>query len=210
MRVELKEYVEKNILPEYAKNDEGHGIEHIQYVIRRSLKFASMVSDIDIHEEMVYVIACYHDIGHSIDPKNHEKVSADILRNDSMLKGFFSDEEIEVMAEAVEDHRASLEHEPRSIYGKIVSSADKNGTVDEALQRTYTYRLKHYPNSSLDKIIEDSRQHLILKFGENGYAREKMYFEDEEYRKYLEDLTCLTSDKELFATKYKQVNHLKQ
>lgn len=207
MRKELKEYVEKNILPEYEKNDEGHRIEHIEDVMKRSLKFASMFSD--INEEMVYIIASYHDIGCHIDRKNHEKVSADVLRNDNALKGFFSDDEIEVMAEAVEDHRSSLEYEPRSIYGKIVSFADRRTNVDEALRSTYTYRLKHFPNSTLDEIIEVSREHLIEKFGENGYEREKMYFEDEEYIKYLDDITKLANDKEAFTLKYKEVNHLK-
>ena len=119
---ELKRYIEENVFPEYEKNDEGHGIEHIWSVVRRSLKFAKQVSD--INEEMVYVIASYHDIGVSIDRKHHEKVSADILRRDDKLKEFFDEEKIEIMAGAVEDHCASVEGEPRSIYGKIVSSAE--------------------------------------------------------------------------------------
>jgi len=170
IRKSLERYIEENVFPEYEKNDEGHGIEHIWSVVRRSLKFAKQVSD--INEEMVYVIASYHDIGVSIDRKHHEKVSADILRRDDKLKEFFDEEKIEIMAEAVEDHRASMEGEPRSIYGKIVSYADGNTDVDEVLKRTYTYWLKHFPHLSLDEIIEDSRGHLIEKFGVNGYSRE--------------------------------------
>lgn len=206
IRESLKKYIEENILPEYEKNDEGHGIEHIEYVTRRSLKFASMLSE--INEEMVYVIASYHDLGYHINPKNHAEVSANILRNDNTLKAFFGDKEIKMMAEAVEDHRASLEYEPRSIYGKIVSSADRNTDVDESLQKTYAYRLKHCPDFSLDELIEDARLHLIERFGENGFSRDKIYFEDEEYTKYLSDITKLASDKEAFVLKYKEVNHL--
>ena len=51
-----------------------------------------------------------------------------------------------------------------------------NTDVDAALKRTYTYRLKHFPHLSLDEIIEDSRGHLIEKFGVNGYSREKFLF----------------------------------
>ena len=180
---ELKEYIEKYVFPEYRKNESGHGIEHIKNVIKRSLKFAEQVEDIDIN--MVYTIAAYHDIGHHIDAKNHEKVSSDILLTDKRLEEFFSKEKINIMAEAVYDHRASMEGEPRSVYGKIVSSADRNTLIEVPLKRTYAYRVEHYYQDTLDEIIEESRQHLINKFGKKGYANEKMYFEDLEYNRLL-------------------------
>lgn len=71
---ELKEYIENNIFPEYNKNDEGHNLDHIKYVIERSLKFAKIVQDINV--DMVYTIAVYHDLGNHIDKKNHEKISS--------------------------------------------------------------------------------------------------------------------------------------
>ena len=71
---ELKEYIENNIFPEYNKNDEGHNLDHIKYIIERSLKFAKIVQDINV--DMVYTIAVYHDLGHHIDKKNHEKISS--------------------------------------------------------------------------------------------------------------------------------------
>lgn len=78
---------------------------------------------------MVYVIAAYHDIGHHIDSKNHEVISADIMSKDENLKKFFTDEELIIIKEAIEDHRASSKEDSRTIYGKIVSSADRNNTV---------------------------------------------------------------------------------
>lgn len=203
---ELKEYIEKNIYPSYKKNDLGHNSDHIKYVIDRSLRFAS--NQDDINYDMVYVIAAYHDIGHYIDAKNHEKVSADILLEDENLRKFFTEYEIQTMAEAVYDHRASLEGEPRSIYGKIVSSADRNTLVDVPLKRTYSYRLKHNPNDSLDDIIEESRQHIISKFGKKGYATEKMYFEDLDYKKFLEEISILAEDKNEFKRRFMEVNGL--
>ena len=74
---ELQKYIEEKIFPIYQKNDSGHNIDHIKYVIERSLKFASKVENINYN--MVYTIAAYHDIGHYIDAKNHEKISAQIL-----------------------------------------------------------------------------------------------------------------------------------
>ena len=202
----LKKYIEKNIFPIYEKNDLGHNLEHIKYVIERSLSFAKMIEDINY--DMVYVIAAYHDLGHHIDADNHEKVSAELLLEDNQLKEFFTIEQMQTMADAVYDHRASLEGEPRSIYGKIVSSADRNTLVDVPLKRTYAYRVKHNPTATLEEIIEESRQHLIKKFGKKGYASEKMYFEDKEYKKFLEDIQTLVMNKEQFTIRYMEANDL--
>jgi len=202
----LKEYIENNIFPSYEKNDLGHNLNHIKYVIDRSLKFASTVRDINYN--MVYVVAAYHDIGHYIDAKNHEKVSAIMLLADDNLKQFFNEEQIRIMSEAVHDHRASMEGEPRSIYGKIVSSADRNTLLEVPLKRTYAYRVKHKPNSSLDEIIEESRQHIIDKFGKKGYATEKMYFKDLDYKKFLDDISVLAENEEEFRRRFIEVNNI--
>lgn len=203
---ELKKYIENTIFPSYKKNDLGHNLDHIRYVIDRSLKFAN--NQDDINYDMVYVIAAYHDIGHYIDAKNHEKVSADMLLVDVNLRKFFTEDEIQIMAEAIYDHRASLEGEPRSIYGKIVSSADRNTLVEVPLKRTYAYRIEHNPNDTLDQIIEESRQHIINKFGKKGYAAEKMYFEDLDYKKFLEEISVLAEDEVEFRRRFMEVNGL--
>ena len=208
IREELKKYIEENIFTSYDKNEDGHKLDHIMYVIDRSFMFASRVPDVNL--EMVYVIAAYHDIGHYIDAENHEKVSGEMLLKDKNLRKFFSEEEIKTMSEAVCDHRASSKNEPRSIYGKIVSSADRNVLVEIPLKRTYSYRKVHSPNSTLDEIIEESRQHLLDKFGKKGYATTKMYFEDEDYKKFLEDITVLASNEEEFKKKFLEVNGLEE
>lgn len=206
MNVKLQEYLENEIMPRNDLNDEGHNREHVNYVRRRSKKFASNIDGINM--DMVDTIAVYHDVGHSIDAKNHEKVSASILASDKNLREFFSEEEIKVMAEAVEDHRASKNSEPRSIYGRIVSSADRNTSVDQVLKRTYSYRLKHMPDASIDEIIEESRKHAIDKFGVEGYAVDKMYFSDDEYEVFLKKIQELAGDSEEFRRRYIEVNEI--
>ena len=206
MNVKLQEYLENEIMPRNDLNDEGHNREHVNYVRRRSKKFASNIDGINM--DMVDTIAVYHDVGHSIDAKNHEKVSASILASDKNLREFFSEEEIKVMAEAVEDHRASKNSEPRSIYGRIVSSADRNTSVNQVLRRTYSYRLKHMPDASIDEIIENSRKHVIDKFGTKGYAIDKIYFPDDEYESFLAGIQELAGDPEEFRRRYIEVNEI--
>lgn len=204
---ELREYLEVQIIPRYNANDKGHGVEHAKYVIDRSLRFAAAAGK-DLN--MAYVIAAYHDVGHSIDAKNHEKISAQILLEDLKLKKFFSDSQIKIMAEAVEDHRSSLEYEPRSIYGKIVSSADRNTIVESVFERTYEYRKKHYSNFSLKQIIDGSYRHVVEKFGREGYANNKMYFKDEHYEEFLQTLRKLIENREEFDKQFIITNKLEK
>ena len=191
----LKDYIEKNIFPEYSKNEPAHNIEHIKYVINRSFKFAKTVENINYN--MVYTIAAYHDIGHHIDSKRHEIISGEIMSKDEKLKKFFTEEELKIIKEAIEDHRASAESEPRSIYGKIVSTADRNNTVEACLERSYYYGKRLDPNATDRQLYERAFYHLNLKFGVNGYA--KFFLKDAEYEKFLEDIREVLKDKEKFC-----------
>ena len=73
----LISYIQNNIFPEYSKNDDGHNLKHIEYVIDRCMRFSAQFDNIDL--DMLYTIAAFHDIGHHIDKKNHEKLSAQIF-----------------------------------------------------------------------------------------------------------------------------------
>ena len=120
---ELKQYIDESVLPRYAHNIGGHGIDHIQQVIRRSFEIAEAFQ-LPVDANKVYTIAAYHDIGYPVNADEHEAVSAQMFLEDEGLQAFFSEEERTMMAEAIVDHRASLEYEARSVYGKLVSSAE--------------------------------------------------------------------------------------
>ena len=189
----LQQYIEENIFPSYQKNDAGHNLEHIKYVIDRSFQLVEE-NELDVNLDMVYTIASYHDIGHYIDSKKHEIISAEMMFQDKKLKEFFTEEELKTIKEAIEDHRASSNKEPRSIYGKIVSSADRSNTVEDCLSRTYTYGKKLNPKATDEELFLRAHEVLLKKFGENGYA--KFYFKDSIYEKFLIDLRELLADKE--------------
>lgn len=205
---ELKKYIEENILPEYNKNEKAHGIEHIKYVIDRSFALIRQ-NDLNVNPNMVYTIAAYHDIGHHIDSKTHEIISAEIMIQDKNLRRFFSDEELMTIKEAIEDHRASKKGEPRSIYGKLVSSADRNDSVEQCLRRTYTYGKKLDPEADDEALFLRAFQVLTQKFGVGGYA--KFYFKDAIYEQFLQELRCLLQNQETFCeTQRKYVKELKR
>ena len=197
----LKKYIEENVFPEYNKNEKGHGIDHIHYVIDRSFELVKE-NNLDVNLDMVYTIAAYHDIGHHIDSKTHEIISADIMFKDKELKNFFNDEELIIIKEAIEDHRASAKDEPRSIYGRIVSSADRNNDVESCLRRTYTYGKKLNPEATDEELFLRAYDVLVNKFGENGYA--KFFFKDSKYESFLKEIRTLLKDKKNYIEKQKE------
>ncbi len=201
VNAKLLSYIVQNIFPEYAKNEKAHNLDHINQVIERSFKIMEQ-NNLDLDNNMVFTIAAYHDIAHHIDSKNHEKLSAEYLLNDSNLKEFFTDEQIKIMSEAVYDHRASMEGDPRSTYGKLVSSADRNNTVNQCLKRSYYYGKKLDPNATDEELFKRAYGVLKSKFGEGGYA--KFYFKDEEYENFLKEIRELLQDEEKFCKAQKE------
>lgn len=164
----LKRYIDEEILPRYAHFDTAHRLDHAEMVIRESLRLAEQA---EVNREMVYVVAAYHDTGLEESRERHHLRSGELLRADKRLRQWFSEEQIEVMAEAVEDHRASSDHAPRSIYGRIVAEADRTIDPELILRRTVQYGLTHYPEYDRAEHYRRFLAHLNEKYAEGGYLR---------------------------------------
>ena len=196
----LVKYVEEKIFPEYDTNIGGHNIEHIKLVINRSFELNELFH-LNLNLNMVYVIAAFHDMGYKVDPENHEQVSADMFYQDEAMKYFFSDEDRQIIYEAIIDHRASLEYEARSVYGKLVSSADRAIDIDIAFWGIILFQRDKHKDENLSDldIIEYAYKKLASKYGKGGYA--KMYFPDQKYQDFLNSMQKLVADKEKFIEK---------
>ena len=164
----LRQYIETEIIPRYDSFDAAHRRDHVEYVIAQSLKLAEHY---DVDRDMVYVIAAYHDTGLAVDRKTHHLESGRIIRSDRSLRKWFNEGQIETMAQAVEDHRASSDHEPRSIYGKIVAEADRQIDPETIIRRTVQYGLSHYPGLDREGHWNRMLEHLNEKYAEGGYLR---------------------------------------
>lgn len=200
---DIKKYIETEILPKYDGLG-GHTDKHIQQVITRSMRFMKQAPG--VNADMVYVIAAYHDLGRLVDDETHNIESAKMVRKDEFLKTHFSAEDLETMAQAVEDHRASLGREPRSIYGKLVSSADRNANVKVMLGRIYDYTKHLHPEFTEDEIIEEARYQLRRKYSPDGYAAKTMYFDDPKFNDALKEVERVTRDFETFAKAVRENN----
>ena len=172
MNAELQKYIEDEIIPRYAAFDQAHRINHVRTVIEQSLSLAHILKDqYQIDDDMVYAIAAYHDTGLSEGRESHHLASGHIIRRDAMLRTWFSEEQIETMAQAAEDHRASSDHAPRSIYGRIVAEADRIIDGETIVLRTIQYGLSHYPQLNREGHWERMLSHLKEKYDYGGYLK---------------------------------------
>ena len=189
MQISLKTYVQESILPRYDAFDAAHQRDHAQMVISRALDLAEFYP---VDKEMIYVSAAYHDLGLVAGRENHHLVSGEILRNDARLLEWFSASQIETMAQAAEDHRASAQREPRSIYGKIIAEADRLIDPILVIERTLQYGHKHYPQLSKEEHFNRAIQHLHEKYGPQGYL--KLWIPESPNAVALKELHALMAD----------------
>ena len=166
--LDLVEFIETKILPQYAAFDAAHNMEHVTRVIRHSLELVK-ITGADIN--MVYAIAAYHDLGMSGPRAVHHLTGGKILATDARLKKWFTAEQLKVMREAVEDHRASASRSPRSIYGKIVAEADRDLDSDIVIRRTIQFGLAHYPQLDYEGQYRRFKEHMDNKYSKEGYIK---------------------------------------
>ncbi|GAY27698.1 MULTISPECIES: HD domain-containing protein [unclassified Prevotella] len=166
--LDLVEFIETSILPMYAAFDKAHNMEHVTRVIRRSLDLARRTG---ANINMVYAIAAYHDIGMSGPRAIHHITGGKMLMRDARLKKWFSSEQIKIMKEAVEDHRASASHAPRSVYGKIVAEADRDLDAEVVFRRTVQFGLANYPELDKEHQWIRFKEHMANKYSVHGYIK---------------------------------------
>ena len=196
MRPSLKQYIEQEILPRYDHFDSAHRRDHAEQVMRESVRLAALHG---AREELAYTIAAYHDTGLVAGRELHHIHSGEIIRADQRLREWFTEEEIALMAEAAEDHRASSDHAPRTIYGQIVAEADRTIEPLTILRRTVQYGLTHYPSLTRKEHYNRFLGHLLEKYAEGGYLR--LWIADPEKEQRLDELRALIRDrKQLQAT----------
>lgn len=194
------EFVERQILPRYNAFGESHGLRHVTRVIKNSLRLADVTgADID----MVYVIAAYHDLGMEGPRAIHHLTSGKILMADARLKKWFNADQLKVMKEAVEDHRASSSRQPRSIYGKIVAEADRDIDVHEIFLRAIQYGKENGPDKTVEEHWERFAQHMDEKYSNNGYI--KLWIPNSPNEKALKELRNIIEDKKLLRKAFDDI-----
>jgi uncharacterized protein len=188
----LHEYIENEILPRYAAFDKGHQRDHAESVIEESMVLAQ---EYGADQEMAYVIAAFHDLGLEKGRELHHIYSGEILMADPILPQFFNKEQLMLMRDAVEDHRASSKNAPRSIYGAIVAEADRHIDPETILRRTMQFGLKQNPEADFEWHFNRAYQHMLEKYAEGGYMR--LWLNSKRNVEGLNALRAIIHDKEV-------------
>lgn len=181
---DLKQYVENEVLPRHEKYDAAHRPNHIRRVIARSMFL--------LPNALTYAAAAMHDIGIGCGREEHHLHSGRIIREDRELRRWFSEEEVELIAQAAEDHRASATRAPRSLLGCIIAEADRDIEPETIVRRTVEYGISHYPTLDREGHWQRTLEHLHEKYAEGGYI--KLWLEESPNAAPLAELRALIAD----------------
>ena len=140
-----------NVLISKAKSymssieDKMHDISHMEDVVLYTKKLLEVL-DLDVDKEVCIISAYFHDVGRIKLNDGHEKLSADMLKEE-MEKLGYDESFIDKCYQAVVYHKWNME--PKTLEGKIVKDADKIGFI--GLNR---WKSCIESNTSLDNIME--------------------------------------------------------
>ena len=181
----LKTWVEDEVLSQYDAFDAAHRRDHARRVIARAMQLQP--------SPMAYAAAAMHDLGLCEGRETHHLASGRIIRACQPLRQWFSEEEVEQIAQAAEDHRASAKEPPRSMLGAIVAEADRDVEPETIVRRTVEYSLSHYPDYDREQHWQRCLEHLHEKYAEGGYI--KLWLPDSPNAAPLAELRTLIKDK---------------
>ena len=167
---EIKEYIYREIVPRYAAFDDAHKEDHALTVIEQAMKLIEGHESL-VDRNIVMMAAACHDLGLINGRDNHHTDSGKIIRADANLRRWFTEDEIETIAQAAEDHRASGKSAPRSIYGMLIAEADRVIDGETIIRRTVQFGFKHYPGLDREGHIARAVAHLKEKYGRGGYLK---------------------------------------
>lgn len=171
---DLEKYIYEEIVPRYAEFDPAHREDHALTVISQALKLLETMPEEaseGIDRNILLAAAACHDLGLINGRDRHHLDSGEIIREDVRLRQWFSEQEIETIAQAAEDHRASGKSAPRSIYGMLVAEADRVIDGETIIRRTIQFGLNNYPELDRQGHIERAVSHLHEKYGRGGYLK---------------------------------------
>lgn len=192
-------YINERILPMYDNFDGAHQRDHAISVIDASLAAAK---DLGVNPEICYIVAAFHDIGLTISREFHHIESARLFRENEYIKSLLSDQIINLIAQAIEDHRASSKNLPRSIFGIIVADSDRLLEPRTVVSRTIKFGIARY-SSSFDMQLERCYDHISKKYSREGYL--KYYIPTIQDINNREKLYKLAEDKKAFSKFFDEI-----
>ncbi len=115
----------KTDVKKIMENDSAHDFEHIMRVYKNAQKICKKEK---ANEKLVLSAALLHDIVSY--PKSHKRAKMSSIesakKSKQILKKYdYSEDEIEIISDAIRDHSFSQKKTPATIEGKILQDADR-------------------------------------------------------------------------------------
>ncbi len=198
---EIEKWIGEAVLPLYDSFDRGHRRDHAESVIGAALELSQYYEEVD--RDMVAVAAACHDIGLGVGRETHHLESGRLIRQMDVLGKWFSPEQIETIAQAAEDHRASSKCAPRSIYGRIVAEADRQIIPEVVVRRTVQYGLRNFPEMGREEQMQRTLDHLNEKYAEGGYLH--LWIPESPNASRLNELRAILKDAESYRALFERI-----
>jgi len=179
----FKQNVREFYKPFYANGDKAHLIDHANDVCELALEINK-----EFDKKLVILASYIHDIFNATNRKMHNSLAYEYVidRSDDFLKAL-SDRELELVAYAVLEHRASFKGEFFSKLSAIISSADRGRPdVPQTVIRSMRYNSAN---------AQDVYEHMIDKYGSNGYAKYPDVYKEifsKELQEFKKDIDSIT------------------
>lgn len=156
----------------WTKNDPAHREEHFDDVFNAGIKI-NKVCQLNLNPYMIVIFAYFHDL-FTWNRKDHHMLGAEYVRTTTnrLVLETLNETEINIVATAIEEHRASYKGTYSNVFSAAMASADRGlpGNIQELYQRSIDYTRANYPKSNERKIISTAVNHISDKFGHGGYA----------------------------------------
>ncbi|MEM3555420.1 MAG: HD domain-containing protein [Candidatus Micrarchaeia archaeon] len=177
----------EKVASELMKNP-THDFEHAKRVCSISLKLAK---EENADEEVVVAAALLHDVGYSIDEREHEEKSLEIA---ATLLGMtdFPKEKRERVIECIKHHRFSKGSEAVSLEAKILQDADRIDAIGAVgIARCFLWSGEHR------RVLKEAVKHFsekLLKLRDEMNTESGRRMAEERHRFMLEFLQKLEDE----------------
>ena len=101
--------------------DNEHDINHMNDVVKYTKELLNIIN-VNINKEVCVISAYWHDVGRIKQNVGHEKISAEMLKEE-LQKNHYDSFFIEECVQAIENHKWNMK--PKTTEGLLVKDADK-------------------------------------------------------------------------------------
>lgn len=165
--------------------DHEHDINHMYDVVNYTKQLLDSII-LDVNKEVCIISAYWHDVGRTIKNEGHEKISAQMLKEE-MIKIGYDSGLINECYLAIENHKWNMQ--PTTIEGLIVKDADKLAWL--GIGRWKSCLNNNQSLNEIIKLLPRLRDEILyFKESKNIYDREIIKLVELLYEHFDASLKC--------------------